>query len=133
MYKELGGRELLMRRKIEDGGATTWEPAPLVEGAWEGRLVHLAGLDVIGSTAGSLARLTRDTTNSPAWNTGNPRAAAFEEEGTAGRVGRFARKFEELGSELDDAQWMEEMAGGVKAEVVHKPKPKPSKPRWSKK
>ena len=26
MYKELGGRELLMRRKIEDGGATTWEP-----------------------------------------------------------------------------------------------------------
>ncbi|PIL28944.1 hypothetical protein GSI_08991 [Ganoderma sinense ZZ0214-1] len=60
MYKELGGRELLMRRKIEEGGATTWEPAPLVEGAWEGRLVHLAGLDVIGSTAGSLARLTQD-------------------------------------------------------------------------
>ncbi|KAM5545989.1 hypothetical protein V8D89_000115 [Ganoderma adspersum] len=60
MYKELGGRELLMRRKIEDGGATTWEPAPLVEGVWEGRLVHLAGLDVIGSTAGSLARLTQD-------------------------------------------------------------------------
>ena len=26
MYKELGGRELLMRRKIEDGGATSWEP-----------------------------------------------------------------------------------------------------------
>lgn len=26
MYKELGGRELIMRRKIEDGGATTWEP-----------------------------------------------------------------------------------------------------------
>lgn len=26
MYKELGGRELVMRRKIEDGGATTWEP-----------------------------------------------------------------------------------------------------------
>ena len=32
----------------------------MVEGAWEGRLVHLAGLDVIGSTAGSLARLTQD-------------------------------------------------------------------------
>ncbi|KAI0708684.1 AAA domain-containing protein [Earliella scabrosa] len=60
MYKELGGRELLMRRKIEDGGATSWEPSPLVEGAWEGRLVHLAGLDVIGSTAGSLARFTQD-------------------------------------------------------------------------
>ena len=26
MYKELGGRELVMRRKIEDGGATSWEP-----------------------------------------------------------------------------------------------------------
>lgn len=26
MYKELGGRELVMRRKIEDGGATIWEP-----------------------------------------------------------------------------------------------------------
>ena len=60
MYKELGGRELLMRRRIEDGGATSWEPSALVEGAWAGRLVHLAGLDVIGSTAGSLARLTQD-------------------------------------------------------------------------
>lgn len=26
MYKELGGRELYMRRRIEKGGATTWEP-----------------------------------------------------------------------------------------------------------
>jgi hypothetical protein len=26
MYKELGGRELLMRRRILEGGATTWEP-----------------------------------------------------------------------------------------------------------
>jgi hypothetical protein len=26
MYKELGGRELVMRRKIEKGGATVWEP-----------------------------------------------------------------------------------------------------------
>lgn len=26
MYKELGGRELIMRRKVEDGGATSWEP-----------------------------------------------------------------------------------------------------------
>lgn len=26
LYKELGGRELLMRRRILDGGATTWEP-----------------------------------------------------------------------------------------------------------
>ncbi|KAI0089424.1 AAA domain-containing protein [Irpex rosettiformis] len=60
MYKELGGRELVMRRKIEDGGATSWEPSPLIEGAWEGRLVHLSGVDVIGPTAGSLARLLQD-------------------------------------------------------------------------
>ncbi|KAF8056895.1 AAA domain-containing protein, partial [Lyophyllum atratum] len=60
MYKELGGRELIMRRKIRDGGATTWEPSPLIEGAWAGHLLHLSGLDVIGSTAGSLARFIQD-------------------------------------------------------------------------
>ncbi|KAF8624743.1 hypothetical protein AX17_007074 [Amanita inopinata Kibby_2008] len=60
MYKELGGRELVMRRKVEDGGATSWEPSPLIEAAWTGRLLHLAGLDVIGSTAGSLSRLLHD-------------------------------------------------------------------------
>jgi len=26
MYKELGGREMVMRRKIENDGSTTWEP-----------------------------------------------------------------------------------------------------------
>ena len=26
LYKEIGGRELVMRRKIQEGGATTWEP-----------------------------------------------------------------------------------------------------------
>jgi hypothetical protein len=26
LYKEIGGRELVMRRNIQDGGATTWEP-----------------------------------------------------------------------------------------------------------
>ncbi|TFK31838.1 AAA domain-containing protein [Crucibulum laeve] len=60
MYKELGGRELVMRRKIEDGGATSWEPSPLVEGVWAGHLLHLSGLDVIGSTAGSLSRIVQD-------------------------------------------------------------------------
>ena len=34
--------------------------SPLIEGAWQGRLVHLSGMDVIGSTAGSLARLVQD-------------------------------------------------------------------------
>ncbi|KAJ6624725.1 AAA domain-containing protein [Mycena sp. CBHHK59/15] len=60
MYKELGGRELLMRRRILEGGATMWEPSSIVDAAWTGKLVHLSGLDVIGSTAGSLARLVQD-------------------------------------------------------------------------
>ncbi|KAG2007118.1 MDN1 midasin family protein [Coprinopsis cinerea AmutBmut pab1-1] len=60
IYKELGGRELIMRRKIEDGGATHWEPSPLIEAVWSGRVAHLSGLDVIGSTAGSLSRLIQD-------------------------------------------------------------------------
>lgn len=34
--------------------------SPLIEGAWAGRLLHLSGLDVIGSTAGSLSRIIQD-------------------------------------------------------------------------
>ncbi|KAJ7787350.1 hypothetical protein B0H14DRAFT_2203295, partial [Mycena olivaceomarginata] len=60
MYKELGGRELFMRRRILDGGATEWEPSAIIEAAWAGKLVHLSGLDVIGPTAGALARLVQD-------------------------------------------------------------------------
>ncbi|KAL5520838.1 hypothetical protein ACEPAF_2841 [Sanghuangporus sanghuang] len=60
LYKEVGGRELLMRRNIENGGATSWQPSSLIQGAWSGRLVHLAATDVIGATAGSLSRLTQD-------------------------------------------------------------------------
>lgn len=32
----------------------------LIEGAWGGHLLHLSGLDVIGSTAGSLSRIVQD-------------------------------------------------------------------------
>lgn len=72
----------------------------------------------------SLVRLTRDTTNNPHWNTGNPGDRLLEEEsGSAGRMGRFSRKFEDLGSELDNTQWMEEMSSMGKHEVVvQKPK-----------
>jgi hypothetical protein len=34
--------------------------SPLINAAWTGRLLHLAGIDVIGSTAGSLSRLVQD-------------------------------------------------------------------------
>jgi len=41
-----------------------------------------------------------------------------EESGSAGRLGRFSRKFDDLGSELDNSQWMEEMSGMAKHEVI---------------
>jgi len=81
----------------------------------------------------SLVRLTRDTTNNPFWNTGNPSDKSIEEEsGTAGRMGRFNRRFEDLGTQLDDTQWMEEMSTVMKAEVIvqkerEKPKGKSKK------
>ena len=34
--------------------------SPLIEAAWAGHLLHLSSLDVIGSTAGSLARFMQD-------------------------------------------------------------------------
>jgi hypothetical protein len=60
LYKEIGGRELIMRRKIEDDGATTWESSPIIDSAWGGKLLHLSGIDVLGPTAGSLSRLMQD-------------------------------------------------------------------------
>lgn len=77
----------------------------------------------------SLVRLTRDTTNNPHWNTGNPGDRSLEDEsGSAGRMGRFSRKFEDLGSELDNLQWMEEMSSMAKHEVItEKQKQKPKK------
>lgn len=56
----------------------------------------------------STLRLTRDTTNNPIWNTGASGDRAMEEEGaTTGRLGRFNRRFEELGADVADVSWME--------------------------
>ncbi|KAJ9475446.1 hypothetical protein PHBOTO_005536 [Pseudozyma hubeiensis] len=60
LWKDLGGGELLMRRSTAKDGSTTWEPAPLVRGAMQGKLIHLAGVDVLGPTLGSLSRLLQD-------------------------------------------------------------------------
>ncbi|KIK61659.1 hypothetical protein GYMLUDRAFT_42680 [Collybiopsis luxurians FD-317 M1] len=71
LYKELGGREIVMRRRVladptssasSTATTTTWEPAPLIRGAWDGKLVWLEGIDVIAGTgtAGSLARFVQD-------------------------------------------------------------------------
>ena len=61
LFKELSGREVIMRRTLGEGGTTGWEPAPLIEGALApAKLVTLAGLDSLGPTAASLARLFQD-------------------------------------------------------------------------
>ncbi|WFD43708.1 hypothetical protein MPSI1_002372 [Malassezia psittaci] len=60
LYKDIGGNELLMRRGTTPDGATIWYPAPLTKCAVDGRLVHLAGADVLGTTIESLSRLTQD-------------------------------------------------------------------------
>ncbi|KAF9078337.1 AAA domain-containing protein [Rhodocollybia butyracea] len=68
LYKELGGREIIMRRRVladptsTSMTTTAWEPSPLIRGAWAGKLVWLEGIDVITSTgtAGSLARFVQD-------------------------------------------------------------------------
>lgn len=38
-----------------------------------------------------------------------------EESGTTGRLGRFNRRFEELGGNFDDMQWLEDAAKAVEA------------------
>ncbi|KAK4055403.1 hypothetical protein OIO90_003241 [Microbotryomycetes sp. JL221] len=66
LYKELGGRELLMRRVIETDdqgigkGVTRWEPSMLTTAATEGSLVHLESIDTLGPTANSIGRLLHD-------------------------------------------------------------------------
>lgn len=60
LYKDIGGTELIMRRSTTPDGSTTWEPAPLLRGAMDPCVVHMAGIDVLGHTLGSLSRLTQD-------------------------------------------------------------------------
>ncbi|KAK0546025.1 hypothetical protein OC861_004801 [Tilletia horrida] len=60
LWKDVGGNEILMRRATSEDGSTTWEPAPLLRGALQGKLIHLAGVDVLGPTLISLARLHQD-------------------------------------------------------------------------
>ncbi|UZJ54566.1 hypothetical protein CBS101457_003886 [Exobasidium rhododendri] len=60
LHKDVGGTELVMRRGTSPDGSTIWEAAPLLKGATEARIVHLAGIDVLGPTLASLARLTQD-------------------------------------------------------------------------
>ncbi|KAJ2914671.1 hypothetical protein MD484_g5736, partial [Candolleomyces efflorescens] len=67
----------------------------------------------------------------------NPAAAADraveEESGTTGRLGRFSRRFEELGSNFDDVQWMEDAAAASAPPASSKKeKEKPAKQQKAK-
>lgn len=80
LYKELGGRELWMRRVVGgQGGVTGWEAAPLVNGAKAGRLVWLDGIDTLGPTFNSLSRMLNDR-ESELWE---GRRLALRSEGAA--------------------------------------------------
>ncbi|KAG6841337.1 hypothetical protein C0991_012162 [Blastosporella zonata] len=64
----------------------------------------------------SMIRLTRDTTNNPVWNTGTwSDARGVEEESSmTGRLGRFNRKFDDLGKDESSGDWMDQLvASGV--------------------
>ena len=52
----------LLRKASPTLNERIWRDAcsPLVQGAWAGRLVHFSGLDVLGPTAGAVARLLQD-------------------------------------------------------------------------
>ncbi|GAA5899817.1 uncharacterized protein JCM6883_005995 [Sporobolomyces salmoneus] len=61
LYKEIGGRELWMRREVGgSGGVTGWAESALVKGMRSGNLVWLESIDTIGATVGSLSRLFAD-------------------------------------------------------------------------
>lgn len=62
LWKDVGGNEILMRRVTSPEGDTTFEPSPLLKGAMEAKIVHLAGIDVLGATIGSLSNLLHDRT-----------------------------------------------------------------------
>ncbi|KAL9936186.1 hypothetical protein V8E36_005028 [Tilletia maclaganii] len=69
LWKDIGGNEILMRRATTDDGSTTWESAPLLRGALGGKLIHLAGVDVLGPTLNALGRLHQDR-EAELWNGG---------------------------------------------------------------
>lgn len=59
----------------------------------------------------SVIRLTRDTTNHPLWNASSSTGETDENE-SAGRLGRFNRRFEGLGGSGSEVQWMEGVDNG---------------------
>ena len=72
------------------------------------RLVRVDGSTVVHHTTSprSVIRLTRDTTNNPVWNAARFVGMDEEEDEVTGRMGRFSRRFGELGGHKVDMDWM---------------------------
>ncbi|KAH9937915.1 uncharacterized protein BXZ73DRAFT_100130 [Epithele typhae] len=86
-------------------------PSPMVP-VYPQRLVRVDGSTVVHLTSSPRAamRLTRDTTNHPVWNATRFVGMEAEEDGLTGRLGRFSRRFAELGmgnGQRQDLSWME--------------------------
>ncbi|KAI0632554.1 hypothetical protein C8Q77DRAFT_823511 [Trametes polyzona] len=84
-------------------------PNPMVP-VFPQRLVRVDGSTVIHYTTSprSLIRLTRDTTNNPVWNAARFVGMDEEEDEVTGRMGRFSRRFADLGGQRADMDWMDQ-------------------------
>nr|VWP02506.1 DNA repair protein rad18 [Ganoderma boninense] len=73
----------------------------------------------------SVIRLTRDTTNNPLWNAARFVGMDEEEDEVTGRMGRFSRRFADLGGQKADLNmdWLNE-ADGAEDQVVESGKGK---------
>ncbi|KAI0324979.1 hypothetical protein GY45DRAFT_1330956 [Cubamyces sp. BRFM 1775] len=82
-------------------------PNPMVP-VFPQRLVRVDGSTIIHYTTSprSVIRLTRDTTNNPVWNAARFVGMDEEEDEVTGRLGRFGRKFGDLGGERADMDWI---------------------------
>ncbi|KAH9809964.1 AAA domain-containing protein [Melampsora americana] len=57
LYREMTGKELVMRRTVNEENQTGWAPSRLVKGAHFGALVEITGIDLIGSSVGTISGL----------------------------------------------------------------------------
>ncbi|KAI0653249.1 hypothetical protein C8Q70DRAFT_1037580 [Cubamyces menziesii] len=82
-------------------------PNPMVP-VFPQRLVRVDGSTIIHHTTSprSVIRLTRDTTNNPVWNAARFVGMDEEEDEVTGRMGRFGRKFGDLGGDRADMDWI---------------------------
>ncbi|RDX46548.1 hypothetical protein K466DRAFT_664367 [Polyporus arcularius HHB13444] len=93
-------------------------PNPVVP-VFPQRLVRVDGSTIIHYTTSprSVIKLTRDTTNNPIWNAARFVGMDEEEDEVTGRLGRFSRRFADLGGEGEktDMEWMNEASGTEEA------------------